>query len=143
MSFGTDQVLWYRNGVWEELGYGAANFGNDPTSLNQDIRYLVDVIGRNLFAVMHHQDVRSRVPPSIATLTRVHKLITRARTILDSRDKPPGEARMEATHSTPAAQMFLIYPVPVFKVRNTWMKQWCELVLASLSEAMQHTENAN
>lgn len=141
MSFKTDQALWYNNGVWGQLGYAVPNFGNDPATLNNNIHYLVSVMGRNLQAVMHHPDKDLRVPPSINTLTRVHKLITRARSILAGRQVPPGTPDMEAVHSSPGAEEFIIFPVPYFGVRNPWMKQWCGLVLNSLAEAMQHTEN--
>ena len=141
MPFRTDQHLWYNVGVWGELGYAVPNFGDDRATLNTTIHYLTGVIGRNLSAVMHHQDTLMRVPPSINTLTRVHKLITRARSILSGRQVPPGMANFESTHVSPAEQEFVIYPVPYFRVRNPWMKEYCGLVLAALSEAFQNTEN--
>ncbi len=140
-TFRTDQVLWYNNGVWGQLGYAVPNYGNDPTTVNFGIAYLVGVIGRNLAAIMHHPDVDSRTPPTINTLARLHKLITRARTIMAGRDLTPGEFEMEAIHATPAQQDFLIYPVPYFKVRNGWLKEYAGLVLCAISEACQHGEN--
>lgn len=139
--FGTDEPLWYAVGVWGELGYAVPNFGNDFNTINGNIAYLVDAIGRNLSGVMHHSDADLRTPPSINTLQRVHKLILRGRSILSSRAMGPAQPRMEAVHATPAAEDFMIFPVPYFRVRNRWLKEWCGLVLASLSEAMQHTEN--
>ncbi len=141
MSFKTDQVQWYNNGVWGELGYAVPNFGNDPTTTNGTIAYLVDVIGRNLSAIMQHQDASLRVPPSINTITRIHKLVLRARTILAGRDVEPHEFDMESQHVSPTPEDFVIYPVPFFKVRNRWMKEYANYVLTALSEAMQHTEN--
>jgi len=142
MGFGTDQALWYRNGVWGELGYAVPNFGNDPWTSNQNIQYLVDVMGQNLFAVMHHVDADLRTPPSINTLTRVHKLVIRARQIISARAVPPGTPDLEPIHVTPTKTAHLIYPVPYFKVRNPHLKQYCGLMLSCLAEAMQHTENA-
>ena len=139
--FKTDQALWYNNGIWGELGYAVPNFGNDPATLNAGIHYLVAVMGRNLSAIMHHPDADSREPPRIKTLTRVHKLITRARSIMAGRDVEPNEGEMEAIHSSPASQDFVIFPVPYFRVRNPWLKEWCGLTLNALCEAMQHTEN--
>jgi len=141
MDFRTDQALWYNVGVWGELGYAVPNFGNDPSTLNSGIFYLVDVIGRNLQAIMHHPDVDLRTPPSINTLTRIHKLVVRSRTILGGRDVEPGEPDMESVHSSPAEQVFLIYPCPFFRVRNNWLKEYAGLILNCLAEAMQHTEN--
>jgi hypothetical protein len=140
-SFKSDQALWYNMGVWGELGYACPNFGDDPATFNHTIHYLTSVIGRNLSAVMHHADADLRTPPSINTLTRLHKLITRARQILQGRGTPPGTPDLEALHSSPASQVFLIFPVPFFKVRNPFLKEYCGLVLNALSEAFQHTEN--
>lgn len=140
-TFGTDEPLWYNVGLWGELGYAVPNFGNDFNTLNTSIAYLVEAMGRNLSGVMHQADVDLRVPPSINTLMRVHKLILRARSILTSRAVPANKLRMEAIHATPSPEDFLIFPVPLFKVRNRWLKEWCALCLMALSEAMQHTEN--
>lgn len=140
-QFRSDEILWYNVGVWGRLGYACPNFGQDPTTLNETINYLTQVVGRNLFAIMQHSDADLRVPPSINTLTRVHKLITRARAILAGRALAPATPRMEPTHSTPAPQPFLVYPCPYWRVRSPWLKEWCGLILYSLGEAMQHTEN--
>jgi hypothetical protein len=140
-TFKTDQALWYNVGVWGELGYAVPNFGDDPATLNDGIQYLTSVVGRNLSAIMHHPDVDLRTPPSINTLTRIHKLVLRSRQILAGRDVAPGEPDMESVHTSPATMVHLIYPVPYFKVRNHHLKQYCGLVLNALSEMMQHTEN--
>jgi hypothetical protein len=98
-------------------------------------------MGRNLSAVLHHSDADTRVPPSINTLIRTHKLVTRARSILAARAVPASKPRMEATHSTPSREAFLIFPVPYFKLRNHYLKSWATLVLTAIGEACQHTEN--
>jgi hypothetical protein len=140
-SFKTDQALWYNVGVWGELGYAVPNFGDDAVTLNEGIHYLTSVVGRNLSAIMHHPDVDLRTPPSINTLLRLHKLIVRSRQILSGRDVAPGEPDMESVHTSPAAMVHLIYPVPYFKVRNHHLKHYCGLILNALAEMMQHTEN--
>ena len=142
MPFTTDQILWYNNGIWGELGYALPNFGNDVATLNSNIHYLVDVIGRNLQAILQHTDAELRVPPSINTLTRIHKLVIRARTILGGRAVPPAKPNMETKHVTPAPEVFICYPARYFKVRNRFLKEYAGLSLIALSEAMQHTENA-
>lgn len=143
MSFRTDEILWYNppGASWGELGYAAPNVGDDTHTLNNSIAYLVGVMGRNLSAVMHHVDTDMRRPPSINTLIRVHKLITRARSIISSRAVPHNKLRMEPLHATPAPEAFLIFPVPYFKVRSPYLKEWCGLILNAISEACQHTEN--
>ena len=140
-DFKTDQAMHYNNGVWGELGYAVPNFGNDTGTHNTTIAHLTQVIGRNLSAVMHHIDADLRVPPSINTVTRIHRLIVRARSIIGARSVPSGVLNFEATHSTPARTEFLVYPVPYFRVRNPYMKEYSGLILNALSEAFQHTEN--
>lgn len=142
MPFTTDQILWYNNGVWGELGYAVPNFGDDVATLNSNIHYLVEVIGRNLQAILQHGDADVRVPPSINTLTRIHKLVIRARTILAGRSVPSAKPNMETKHVTPAPEVFIIYPARYFRIRNWFLKEYAGLALIGLSEAMQHTENA-
>jgi hypothetical protein len=140
-QFGTDQVLWYNNGVWGQFGFAVPNFGDNSATINSTIAELVSLMGRNLQAIMLHTDASLRVPPSINTITRIHKLIIRARGILASRAVPPGTANMEATHATPAGQDFIIFPAPFFKVRNPHLRRYAEYILTCLSEMCQNTEN--
>ena len=137
-----DAFLWYNVGDWGRFGLAIPNFSNDTTSQNDTIRYLTDVVGRNLQAILWHPDARLRTPPSINTLTRIHKLCTRARSILASRAVPANILNMETAHALPAPEEFLVYPTPYFKVRNQWLKQYAGLMLLGLTEAMQHQENA-
>jgi len=124
------------------LGLAVPNCGDDHASQNDTIRYLCEVTGRNLQAIMFHTDARLRTPPSINTLVRLHKLCTRARAILAGRQVAPSQLNLEPAHAVPAAEDFLVFPTPYFKVRNPWLKQYAGLVLLALTEAMQHTENA-
>jgi len=137
----TDAVLWYNVGIFGEAGYAVPNWSNDVGSLNPQILDWVQLVGRNLFHIMHHEDVDLRTPPSINTCKRIHKLYLRAANILAGRAVPPGENNMEIQHSRPAGEVFRVFPVPYFKVRNPFMRRWAELILVSLAEAMQHTEN--
>jgi len=142
MISGHDAFLHYNVGDWENYGLAIPNFGNDPDSQNSTVRYLVEVTGRNLQAVMWQPDAMLRSVPTINTLTRLHKLCTRARSILSSRAVPPGKLNMESAHAIPAREDFLVFPVPYFKVRNGWLKEYAGLVLTGLTDAMQHQENA-
>lgn len=137
----TDAVLWYKAGVFGDAGYAVPNWSNDIGSLNPQILDWVDLVGRNLFHVMHHEDVDLRIPTSINTCKRIHKLYVRAANILAGRAVAPGSDNMEALHSRPAGEVFRVYPVPYFKVRNPFMRRWAGMVFVSLAEAMQHTEN--
>lgn len=137
----SDAVLWYNVGVFGDAGYAVPNWSNDVGSLNPQILDWVDLVGRNLFHLMHHEDVDLRIPPSINTCKRVHKLYLRAANILAGRAVAPGSDNMEALHSRPAGEVFRVYPIPYFKVRNPFLRRWAGMVLVSLAEAMQHTEN--
>lgn len=137
-----DAFLWYNIGEWGKYGLAVPNFSNDTKSQNSTIRYLTEVVGRNLQALMWHPDARLRTPPTINTITKIHKLCTRARSILAGRAVPPATQNMESAHALPAPEEFLLYPTPYFKVRNPWMKEYTGLVLLALTEAIQHQENA-
>jgi hypothetical protein len=137
----TDAVLWYNVGIFGEIGYGVPNPSDDVGSLNPNIIDLVSVIGRNLFNIMHHEDVDLRIPPSINTLRRVHRLYIRAGQILAGNAVPSGQNNMETMHVNPGGEVFKVYPVPFFKVRNRFLKRWANWIMMSLAEAMQHTEN--
>lgn len=137
----TDAVLWYNVGEFGDLGYAVPNPSDDVGTLNPTISDLVETVGRNLFHIMHHEDVDMRVPPSINTIRRVHRLYIRFGQILEARAVPHGKNRFEADHVQPAGDIFLLFPVPYFKVRNPFIKRWAELIMMMLSEAMQHTEN--
>ena len=89
-----DAFRWYNVGAWSNYGLAVPNFSNDTQSQNDTIRYLTDVVGRNLQAILWHPDARLRTPPSINTLTRIHKLCTRARSILASRAVPAATLNM-------------------------------------------------
>src|SRR5262245_8100380 len=140
-TFRNDAFLWYNVPGWDDLGLAVANFGDDKTSQNGTIRYLVEVIGRNLASIMWQQDARTRVPPTINTIRRIHKLCTRVRDILAGRQVGPGQSRMEPAHAVPSPEAFIVYPTPYFLVRNGWLKEYCGYTLLALTEAMQHTEN--
>lgn len=137
----SDGILWYSVGVFGDLGYAVPNPSNDVGSLNPNIIDFVQLAGANVFNIMHHEDVDLRIPPSINTLKRVHKLVVRSSQILTGRAVPPGKDNMETEHVRPGGETFLVYPVPYFRVRNPFLKRWAGYALMMLAEAMQHTEN--
>jgi hypothetical protein len=136
----TDAPLWYNVGVFGEAGYAVPNWGNDPGALNPTVIEYVDLAGRNLFALMHTEDADLRVPPSINTCKKVHRLYIRAVRLLMGRAVPYGQDNLEVAHQRPAGEIYRVYPVPFFKVRSPYMRRWCSLVLTSICDAMQHTE---
>lgn len=140
-TFRTQSTLWYNTGIWGKLGFGVANFGQNPTTENSGIAYLVDALGKALFGVLNTPDTDLTIAPSVNTLSRINKLIIRARSILASRAVPSGTPNMEGIHTDPDQIDFTLYPCPYFLIRNRWLREYSGLVLASLAEAMQHTEN--
>lgn len=137
----TDAVLWYNVEEFGEIGYGVPNHSDDIGSLNPAIVDIVNLTGRNLFHIMHHEDVDLRTPPSINTIRRIHKLYVRLGQILEARAVPPNELNMETDHVQPAGEVFRVYPVPFFKVRSPFLRRWAKMIMIMLAEAMQHTEN--
>ena len=61
MAFKGSPVLFYDVGVWGKLGFGVPNWGKRMTSANMVILELVEVLGRNLQAMMLHPDALSRI----------------------------------------------------------------------------------
>lgn len=141
-NFITDEILWYNVGIWGQLGFAVPNFGSQTNSRNQTILQLTKIVGRNLFAIMLSNDAQLAVPPSINTLTSINSLIKRARQILSSRAIGPTVPRMTSVHGAPNPHDFTIFPVPYFQLPNSYMSEWCGLILSALGEAMQHTENS-
>ena len=141
MQLSTDAVLWYNVGVFGEAGYAVPNASNDGTSLNDNIIDLVDIIGRNLAAILRSEDADLRTPPSINTLMRVHKLYVRLSQIIGGRSVPSGTPNFEKTHISPDPEGFRVFPCPYFRLRNQFMRRWTKWTLELLAECMQHTEN--
>lgn len=141
-SITNDAILWYNTGKWSKLGLAVPNWSDDGFSKNRNVRYLCRIMGRNLQALMFTDDARLTTPPTIGTLISIHKLCIRARDILAARSVPSNEVGMTPKHANPSPEVHLVYPTPYFMVRNPWMKDWCELIITAMTEAMQHQENA-
>lgn len=137
----SDSILWYNVGVYGDIGYAVPNPSNDIGSLNPNILDITNLIGRNLFMIMHHEDADLSIPPSINTLERIHQLYVRARQIIAGRTTPDGETRFEIEHVSPAGELFRVWPIPYFKVRNAYMRRWAQYALYCLANCFQHTEN--
>lgn len=137
-----DAFLYYNFGDWKNYGLAVPNFGNDTHTQNGVILNLTHVIGRNIQRVMWHKDARLRRPPTINTIQLIHKMCLRAIGILEGRAVPSGKLNLEPNHAMPAPEVFSVYPTPYFEVPNSWLKEYCGLALIALTEAMQHTENA-
>jgi hypothetical protein len=99
----SDTVRWYNVGRFGEAGYAVPAWGNDIATLNPNVSELTDLIGQNLFALLHQEDADMQTPPSVNTLRAVHSLYVRAGQILTARAVPPGQTEFRTTHVAPAA----------------------------------------
>jgi len=142
MTTTNDAFLYYNYSGWDKYALAVPNCGGKSHTQNGEILKFVETIGRNLSSVMWHTDSRLRTPPSINTVIRVHKLCIRARALLGTAAVPANVPNLEPAHALPAPEVFRVYPVPYFEVRNSWLKEWAMLTLLALTEAMQHNENA-
>src|SRR3990172_8102567 len=116
MPFTHDAFLWYNAPGWEKLGLAVPNWGQNERTQNQEVRYLTEVIGRNLQAILFSADARLTSPPTLNTVTKVHKLCTRFREIIAARmvREGVGELNIEAAHAMPAPEPFIVFPTPYF-----------------------------
>ena len=77
--FGTDEILWYDNGKWGQAGYAIANPNGKVWTNNTVIYQFHELVGRNMFELMHRADVRFYAPPHKQFWFELHQLIvTRA-----------------------------------------------------------------
>lgn len=137
----TDSILWYNVGVYGEMGYAIPNPSNDIGSLNPNILDFTDLMGKSLFYIMHHEDVDLVTPPTYNTLLRIHQMVKRSRQLVASRTQAYNEPAFEVEHISPSGEIFRVWPVPFFKVRNKAMSRWARYVLYAIGELFQHTQN--
>ncbi|WP_339739197.1 hypothetical protein [uncultured Maricaulis sp.] len=138
----SDAVLWYNVGVFGEMGYGIPNPSDDYGTINPTIAQFVSGAGSQLFTIMHHEDARQRRPPTLNTIMRIHRLYQSSSRMLAGRMVPSNELNMESQHIQVGGEIFRVFPVPYFMVRNSYMRRWAGFAMMMISEAMQHTENA-
>ena len=137
----TDAILWYNRGIYGQVGYAVPNPSNDIGTLNPNMLDFTNGIGRGLFYVMHHEDVDLSTPPTVQTLWNIHSLVMYMQRLVASRIQPDGEMPFNPEHVSPAGEIFLVWPVPFFKVRNMTLKRWARYTLYLLAELFQNSEN--
>lgn len=144
MAFGTDQVLLYNVQPWNELGFGVANFGDNPFTQNAPLHGLADEIGVVQLYVMTHIDAMRRQYPSRNTIERLGKVLNRIQSVLLNRAKAANVNRLEGGHGVPAAIPWAIHPVPYFSgpiVNNRWLREYNNLTMIALTNIYQHSDN--
>lgn len=142
--FGTDQVLLYNVKPWNELGFGVANFGDNPFTQNAPLHGLADEIGVVQLYVMTHIDAARRQYPSRNTIERLGKILNRIQSVLINRSKSANSMRLEGGHGVPSAMPWNVHPVPYFQgpiVNNRWLREYNNLTMIALTNIYQHSDN--
>lgn len=143
-AFGTDQVLLYNVEPWSQLGFGVANFGDNPFTQNAPLHGLADEIGVVQLFVMTHIDATRRQYPSRNTVERLGKILNRIQSVLVNRSKAANTMRLEGGHGAPTAIPWTIHPVPYFQgpiVNNRWLREYNNLTMIALTNIYQHSDN--
>ncbi len=133
-----DAFLWYNVSNWGKYGLAVPYFSNDTQSQNDTIRYLTDVVGRNLQAILWHPDARLRTPPSINTLTRIHKLCTRAGRFWPHEPSQLRSSTWRPHTLCPQLSSSWFTRPRTFRCGTSGSSSNAGLMLLSLTESMQH-----
>jgi hypothetical protein len=142
--FGNNRVLLYNVSPWNALGFGVPNFGNVIGTLNHPIWRFVDEVGRDQLFIMTRPDAQLSQPPTADTVVRICKLVNRAQVILANRQKDPMAGQLSAGKAQMNQKIWNIHPVPYFDgpmLTNSWLKEYNNLVMVALMNAMQHSDN--
>jgi hypothetical protein len=143
-AFSTDEILWYNNGKWGEAGYAIPNPAGKTFTLNSVVQDFVDVFGRNLFELMHRPDVRFYAAPQKQFWYDLHQCLIVCRKRLNDQTRTPNDSNgLDVIHAAPDYKPFLVYPIPYFgeRVRQTDVRNYSQIALFCLQEAMQQSDN--
>jgi len=144
VKFESDEILWFDNGRWGRAGYAIPNAAGKVWTTNTVIWTVHNMIGRNLFELMHRPAVKFSVPPHKQWFFDFHQLLITARKRLSDREVTPSSDNvLVPKHATPSPKVFLTYPIPFFgnRIRQLDLIEYAQLTLLLLSEMMQHTDN--
>ncbi len=99
--FGTDEILWYDNGKWGQVGYAVANPNGKIWTNNSVIFQFHSLIGRNMFELMHRTTEAGDFIVRISTIQIIVIVTTLgtirvARTIIKSVSRPAKSMRAKA-----------------------------------------------
>lgn len=143
--FRSDAPLWYKNGVWGDLGCAVPQTGTNLYSNNAPIWAFVDLCGKQMFHVLwQYEDRKFDAPPSKNCLWEIYQLIVIARKRIADRTYGPEETVPLPTHAKPTPEMFKLYPVPFygrFGCANSFLYESAEMAMLMLTEAMEHADN--
>lgn len=136
-----DSILYYNVGEWGPWGLGVPNWANKIATNNLVIKDLAEMWGLSLVLLMFRPEASLSKPPTFNVVNDVHMLYKRGAKLLTNKAVPENKLNFEPGHSTPPTEVFKVFPVPYFTVRNKWMKRWCGMALRGIGHMMQHNEN--
>lgn len=141
--FGTDEILWFNNGKWGEAGYAIPNPGGKLWTNNATIYGMAQFFGRELFDLMHRDDVKFTRPPNKQWLYDCYKMCKLGIKRLADRAVDFNQERLDGEHATPAPRAFVVYPIPFFgeRIRQLDCAEYAQIAMLTLSEIYQHSDN--
>lgn len=144
--FNTDEVLWYKNGIWGDAGYAIPNPLGKTLTSNGDIFDLHATLGRVMFELLHQEDIVSfsRPPTRKQWLYDLHQMCVVGRKRLADLTRMPNDGNgLDVQHAKPNKRQFVVYPVPYFggRIRNADVQKYATIAMLCLSEIMQQTDN--
>ena len=146
MPFRTNGPAWYtpEGTVWSVMGCAVAQPGRYIQTKNNVIYETVNEMGKALFEIMwKYPDRMLDRSPSWQCLLDVYNMLIDARTRLANNTIADG-APPPLPEKFGEIQMFAAYPVPLFGhlgCVQQWLHRLAKMVIASITEAMQHVDN--
>ncbi len=140
-----ESLLWYGEGIptLAPLGLAIPNPANRTHTQNAKIQQWVALTMQNLQSLMFGVDAMRTEAISVETATNIHRAVLTAINYLESRVKAPNEIRNEPSNANVAFVPWVFYPVPLYgqQVVNPKMKEYANLIMFALADAMQHADN--
>lgn len=138
--FKSDAPLWYKVGIWGDLGYAVPNFGQNKYTVNETLEEFVAEGGKRVQVIMHHEDVGRGAPPTLNSVVGMVAFCNRTRAVVLGRAVAENELRFQSSKVNSPRRPFVVFPTPFFKVTNRLMQTFASFSLAVLAELMQTTE---
>jgi hypothetical protein len=145
--FRTNGPVWYTPAgtVWSAMGCAVPQAGRYIQTNNNVIFEAVNEMGKALFEILwKYRDRKVDRSPQRQCLLDVYNMLIDCRKRLANNAVAPNEQPILPAKFTSTPQMFLVYPVPFFGPLgcvNVWLHRLAEMVMAAVTEAMQHVDN--
>lgn len=138
-----NSIQWYDNGVFGKNGYACPFFEQKNQYTNNiGIWNLHATFGKLLLGINAQPDVWKTTPPENAYWPKlVGKSIDRIRATVLGALVTTGQTDTRSVTLGTDPKPFILYPVPYFRLRNPWAKQWTYYSLMALAEIMRLSNN--